>query len=193
MRLLSILTAATLAMIGTSAFAQVSAPAISAQTMGARIAPVIKLEKLTAGADGNGNDLYFCQFTFGQTGNVQLIPTLIPTRAVDASLLPINIGTGYEVPKYKVTATTGTNFKVAIKLTGGTSVDAVVNGASKSMGVSKWQITNAAGAAADFVGGSYTLDVTSAVEFSLGATLAIKSDSPVAKYQGTYNITATWE
>lgn len=201
MRLSSILTAAALVAVGTSAFAQVST---GSQQAGAKILTAITISTPTP--DGNstdktvvsGNEMWFGRFITGFAQDVTLNPNS-GNRVIPTGGAAYTVGGDYYMPTYTVKASTGEKFTF-------TTPDTIdVTFGANTMTVKNFQfsisdVTNHTGWGVATNVTSAGATTTSALNFTeangfklrLGATLAIPAAPVVGLYQGTYTLTVAY-
>lgn len=201
MRLSSILTAAALVAVGTSAFAQASYT-VGSQQAGAKIMTAITIEG--PARDGNGNtaqvgdnEMWFGRFITGLTQTVTLNPN---TAGRDNTTASHTVGTDYYMPTYTVKGSSGEKYTITLPPT--TNVTIGTGTGVPSMTVSNFTYslsgltTQAVNewTAASSTSPATALAFTEANGFKLrlGATLTIPVTAAVGTYQGTYTLTVAY-
>ncbi len=181
MRLSSILTAAALVAVGTTAFAQ--STTLSGQNVGARIVSPITITKNNGSTPQvEGQDLYFGRMVApGTAGTITLTPanTASFTGGLSATF-------GNTTPRYDITATDGMVLSVTIVFPPN-----VANGPTNTMTLSAPTFTeNGAAGAGSASGGTFTWNTNDYIR--IGGTLAVAANQPVGLYTNTYSITVAY-
>ncbi len=180
MRLSSLLSAATLMVAGTSAFAQ--STTLPAQNVGARVVVPIVITKDPGTPQVDGQDLYFGRFLSpASAGTITLTPdnTASFTGGVTATL-------NNTTPRYNITASNGMALTVTIAFPA-----TVINGA-QNMALSnpRFAVAGAAGAGTASGGGfTYT---AAANYIRIGGTLAVAASQADGLYTNTYSVTVAY-
>lgn len=187
MRLSSILTAAALVAVGTTAFAQ--SPLVQNATAGAAIVASVSITPPANQAGMGTNDLYWGKFV---SPAAPVTVTLTPDAATGTrnhGALVLAAGDVWRIPSYTVAAR-GVS-AITLTLNG----PAIITCPAGSMAVGNWRLFDATGTQIA-LGGAASANLASNGAYSatvqVAADLTVPANARQGDYTGSYTLTATY-